>query len=86
MSFERHDDAISYYSAALALDPATPQPIFIKRSKAYVAAGMWEVALNDANKVRPFIPYMLVTHGSPSGNRTQPIISMGLRDEARSST
>lgn len=63
MNHEQHGDAITYYSTALALDPATPRSIFIKRSKAYLAAGLWEVALNDANKVRSFIPHMLVVHG-----------------------
>ena len=56
MSHERHSDAIAYYSAALALNPATPQFIFIEQSKAYVAAGLRDLALNDTNKVHPFIP------------------------------
>ena len=47
----RSDDAVSHYSAALALDPASPQDLLIKRSKAYLAGGSWEVALDDANKV-----------------------------------
>ena len=30
----RSDDAVAHYSAALALDPASPQDLLIKRSKA----------------------------------------------------
>lgn len=52
MSAQRHDDAISHYSAILSLTPAAPQSFFIKRSKAYLASDLWEDALNDANKVR----------------------------------
>ena len=50
MSTEQHDDAISRYSVALSLNLAAPR-LFIKRSKACVASGLWEAALNDANKV-----------------------------------
>ena len=52
-SAERHNDAISHYSTALALHPVAPQDLFIKRSKANIAGGLWEAALNDANKVCP---------------------------------
>lgn len=44
-------DAIVQYSAALALDLQNPH-IFIKRSKVYLAKGLWEDALRDANQVR----------------------------------
>lgn len=53
---QRHDKAIYHYSAALSLPiPTSPlaQRIRIKRSKASVAEGLWEDALNDANEVRP---------------------------------
>lgn len=40
---QRHDDAITQYSAALSLD----------LSKVYMAKGLWEVALNEVNRVRP---------------------------------
>ena len=33
----RSDDDVPHYSAALALDPASPQDLLIKRSKAYSA-------------------------------------------------
>ncbi|KAN0094882.1 hypothetical protein V8E55_003169 [Tylopilus felleus] len=51
MGIERYDDAISHYSEALHLHPVTPLSFLLKRSKAYVAKGLWEQALNDANKV-----------------------------------
>ena len=83
MSAEQHDDAISQYSAALSLDPAAPQPLFIKRSKAYIAMGWWEAALNDANTVRPFDSRRLILVDISSlGDQARPILPMGLRDEA----
>jgi tetratricopeptide (TPR) repeat protein len=60
MSAELHDVAISRYSVVLSLNPAAPQGLFIKRSKAYTARGLWEDALNDANKVCPFVSRRLV--------------------------
>ncbi|KAN0094879.1 hypothetical protein V8E55_003166 [Tylopilus felleus] len=48
---ERHDDAISHYAAALSLKPAASHGLLIKRSKVYLAKGLWTEALNDANKV-----------------------------------
>ncbi|KAF8129224.1 hypothetical protein EV363DRAFT_1338119 [Boletus edulis] len=51
MDAERHNDAVSHYSAALALHPALSTSLFVKRSKAYVAGGFSQAALNDANKV-----------------------------------
>ncbi|KAF8129238.1 hypothetical protein EV363DRAFT_1432643 [Boletus edulis] len=51
MDAGRHSDAISHYSAALALHPTVSTSLFVKRSKAYVAGGLGELALNDANKV-----------------------------------
>ncbi|KAF8555626.1 hypothetical protein OG21DRAFT_1483764 [Imleria badia] len=51
MSIERHDDVIFRCSDALSLSPATPQDLLIQRSKAYVAKGLLQEALNDANKV-----------------------------------
>ena len=60
MNIQHYDEAISQYSAALALDPAGPQDLFIKRSKVYIARGLWEDALNDANQVCLFISCKLV--------------------------
>ncbi|KAF8546305.1 hypothetical protein OG21DRAFT_1176634 [Imleria badia] len=47
----RHEESISWYSAALTLSPTTPQNLLVKRSKAYVAEGLSEDALNDANEI-----------------------------------
>ena len=55
MNTQHYDQAISLYSAALSLDPAAPQGLLIKRSKANISGGLWEDALNDANKVCPFV-------------------------------
>ncbi|KAN0088020.1 hypothetical protein V8E55_006641 [Tylopilus felleus] len=51
MGIEQYDDAISHYSEALLLHPVTHLSFLLKRSKAYVAKGLWEQALNDADKV-----------------------------------
>ena len=60
MHARRHNEAISEYSTALSLDPTLPQGLLIKRSKAYVAGGLWENGLKDANKVSPFLLRRLV--------------------------
>jgi len=54
MNAQRHSEAISVYSVALSLDPSL-EGLFIRRSKAYIARGMWGDALNDANQVRSFL-------------------------------
>ena len=54
MNAQQYDVAIPQYSAALSLNPPSPQALLIKRSKAYVAGGLWNDALDDANKVRQF--------------------------------
>jgi hypothetical protein len=56
---QRHNEAISEYSLALSLDPTSPQGL-IKRSKAYVAKGLWGNGLEDADKVRPSLSRRLV--------------------------
>ena len=83
MNTQHYDEAISQYSAALALVPVAPQGLFIKRSKAYIARGLWDAALNDANKVCHFVScrLALVDISSP-GDRTRSTVSMGLRKEA----
>ncbi|KAF8547677.1 hypothetical protein OG21DRAFT_859134 [Imleria badia] len=48
---QKHDEAISMYSASISLEPVAPSSLLIKRSKAYVAFSLWENALNDANKL-----------------------------------
>lgn len=47
----RQDEAIFQYSAALSLNPASPQSIYIKRSKVYMEMGAWEHALDDTKLV-----------------------------------
>ncbi|KAF8142122.1 hypothetical protein EV363DRAFT_1150633 [Boletus edulis] len=47
----KHEEAISWYSAALSLNPVVPQDLFMKRSKVYMAMDLWENALDDANQV-----------------------------------
>ena len=54
MDAQRYDEAISYYSTALSLNPPSPQGILIKRSKARVATRSWKQAVDDANQVRNF--------------------------------
>ena len=83
MGIEQYDDAIFHYSEALLLHPVTPLPFLLKRSKAYMSKGMWEQALNDANKVRPFVSRRLAVTNRPLiGHRAQPTVSMGLRAKA----
>jgi len=55
MIAQQYNKAISEYSVALSLDPPAPQGLFIRRSKAYIASGLWGVALDDANKVRSLV-------------------------------
>lgn len=54
MEAQQYDEAISHFSTALSLDPATSQALFIRRSRAHAARGMWEDALSDANEVCHF--------------------------------
>ena len=87
MNTSQCGEAISQYSVALAFDLVAPQGLFIKRSKAYIAGGLWDAALNDANKVCPFVSHMLVlVKISSPGDRARSIVSMGLREEACSVT
>ncbi|KAF8439723.1 hypothetical protein L210DRAFT_3504191 [Boletus edulis BED1] len=48
---QRHDEAISHYTAALSLKPPTPQETLIKRGKAFLVSGAWKQALDDADEV-----------------------------------
>ena len=59
MDAQRHEEAITEYSAALSLDPTSLQGL-IKRSKGSVARGLWEDGLRDADKVRPLFSRRLV--------------------------
>ena len=55
-----HGGAISHFPTSLVLKSVTLQNLFIKRSKAYMAKGLWVEALNDANKVRCSVSHKLV--------------------------
>ena len=54
MKARQNDEAISLYTTALSLEPATLRDLLAKRSKARAAKGMWEDALRDANEVPRF--------------------------------
>ncbi|KAF8125612.1 hypothetical protein EV363DRAFT_1350407 [Boletus edulis] len=56
MRNQQYNQAIARYSAILFLSPSSPQDIFIKRGKAFVAKGLWEEALDDANQAIIFDP------------------------------
>ncbi|KAG8220672.1 hypothetical protein J3R82DRAFT_2958 [Butyriboletus roseoflavus] len=72
MNTQQYDEAISQYSAALSLNPTTPQAqIFVKRSKARAARGLWEDASNDANEAISLDP------SSPSGYERKYVASRG---------
>ncbi|KAG9310469.1 hypothetical protein JVU11DRAFT_9613 [Chiua virens] len=62
MTDKRYEKAISLYSIALGLGPRSPQDLFVKRSKAHVAKGMWEDAINDANDAITLDPVSLAGH------------------------
>ncbi|KAI6120389.1 hypothetical protein EV401DRAFT_2196620 [Pisolithus croceorrhizus] len=47
---EKHDVAITQYSAPFSLSPPTLAGLFTKRSRARAAKGLWEDALQDANE------------------------------------
>ena len=51
---QHYDDAITRYSTALSLDPSIRKDALIKRSKVYMAKGLWEDALDDTNQVPHF--------------------------------
>lgn len=57
---QRYDDAITQYSAAMSLNPESRHGLFVKRSKARMAKGLWEDALNDVNEVCLVVPYKLL--------------------------
>ena len=51
VSDKQHGGAVSHYPTS-PLKPGTLHNLLIKRSKAYMAKGLWVDALNDANNVR----------------------------------
>ncbi|KAF8548780.1 hypothetical protein OG21DRAFT_1515937 [Imleria badia] len=66
MSDERHEDAISHYSAALSLSLAAPSGLFIKHRQAYILAtkDLWEEVLNDVQKGVSCLTHSLTTLGN----------------------
>ena len=84
---QRLDEAIFVYSSALSLEPAASSGLLVKRSKAYAAKSLWEKALNDANEVCSlFLPWSYLVDAGSLGDLARSIVSMGLREEARSFT
>ena len=67
---KQYGEAVSQYTAALSLDPASPQDLLVKRSKAYAGTGKLDDALNDANEVASFNSFTFAhANGRYSGNQ-----------------
>jgi tetratricopeptide (TPR) repeat protein len=47
---QRHEEAISQYSAALSLNPTILQRLSVRRRKTHAMTDMWENTLNEANE------------------------------------
>ena len=60
MNAKQYDEAVLQYTTALLLDPASPQDLLVKRSKACAKKRKWEDALNDANEVACFNSFVFV--------------------------
>ena len=78
---QQYDDASARYSAALSLDPAIPRDVLIKRSKVYVAMGLWEEALDDTDQVC----HSVLCGSDPLdaedlGDSARSVVYMGLRE------
>jgi hypothetical protein len=75
----RHGEAHKYYSAALSIQPAETRGYFIMRSKGRMAKGLWEDALDDANKVSSVVSCKSFhIEAEASGDHTRSIITMGV--------
>ena len=68
MNNEEYDEAISQYTTALFLDPATKHVFLVKRSKAHVRKGKWDAALKDANEVALFFLPFALANGASLGD------------------
>ena len=87
MDAKQYDEAISQYTTALSLNPATPRDLLCKRSKAHAGKGEWVDALNDAEEVTHIKSLkFLYADGCYSGNKARFVFSIGLREEARGFT
>ena len=58
----QRDEAISQYSAALSLNPTTPQVLLVQRRKTRAVAGIWGNTLNDANEACHFCCTQVCRH------------------------
>ena len=73
------DEAVIQYSAALSFNLPVPH-VFIKRSKVYLAKGLWQDALHDARQVSPpWLGWVVLVDAEALGN-SRSIISMELRE------
>ena len=71
MNAKQYDEAVPQYTAALSLDPANPQGLLVKRSKACAYNGQWNDALNDANEVVYFqLPWVLYANRCSADHQT----------------
>ena len=76
---QQPDDAILLYSGALSLNLPFPQ-ILVKRSKLYLAKGLWEDALHDANQARhPYFGWAILIDAESLGSSPS-VVSMGIRE------
>ena len=81
MESGRHSEAHKYYSAAVSIQSADSRGYFIMRSKARMAQGLWEGALDDADEVSSVVSCKsLHIEAESSGDHTRSIITMGLSD------
>ena len=79
MISQKYDEAISYYTSILSLNPPSTQGILIKRSKAFLEIGSWRRAIDDANEVHHFCMMQLsLFDTSSSGDYARSLIAMGI--------
>lgn len=79
------NEALRQYSSGLSLKPPSPHSLFVKRSKARVAIGLWQRALQDADEVSSIrLPLCALHDTCQLGSRAGPPIALGLREEAHS--
>ncbi|KAF8129259.1 hypothetical protein EV363DRAFT_1220403 [Boletus edulis] len=86
MDAGRHSDAVSHYSAALALHPAVSTSLFVKRSKAYVAGGLGESAAGRHSDAVSHYSAALALHPAVSTSlfvkRSKAYVAGGLGESA----
>lgn len=78
---ERNDEAVTQYSTALSLDPIFSQDLYVKRSRIYMAKGLWGDAIDDVTKVRHVCPHQVqFSHQGSLGDSAGPIIFLAIRE------